>query len=342
MFEHERALFRVLAGGKPVWCATQARPDYHGAPLHPLLDLIGDELSPRWLDTAQISSLGRPAGVYEELLGEGRLLSPVERPSQVVCATVNYADHAKEVGQDRPAKPSFFVKTASAITTPVADVSLPGIRENPLADYEVELALVLARDFPFGSTIADEAKAREAIAGYCLANDLTWRRMLVEDEGVFFRAKNGYRATPVGPALFPRSVADRFRLMRVGALPDLRLRTTVERIGVVQDARTSAMVHPPLALLRHVLEVTELRRGDLILTGTPAGVAFGASAGARKLSSLLGGALTGVALSRLDKSDRFLRAGDRVSAGGDYLGHQLTSIVAYASRPPTMTPPAAT
>jgi 2-keto-4-pentenoate hydratase/2-oxohepta-3-ene-1,7-dioic acid hydratase in catechol pathway len=342
MFEHERVLFRVLVGGKPVWCAAHAALDYHGASLHPLVDLIGDELSPRWLDTAQISSLGRSVGAYEHLLQEGRLLAPVERPSQVVCATMNYADHAKEAGQDKPAKPSFFTKVASALTTPMAEVSLPGIADNPLADYEVELALVLARDFPFGSTIVDEAKGRDAIAGYCLANDLSWRRMWIEDEGVFFRAKSGYRATPLGPALLPLSVADRLRLMRVGALPDVRLRTTVERIGVVQDARTSAMIHPPLALLRHILEVTELKRFDVVLTGTPAGIAFEVSAGARKLNNLLGGALTGVGVSRLEKSERFLRPFDRVGVSGDYLGHQVTTLVPYAARPPTMFPPSQT
>jgi 2-keto-4-pentenoate hydratase/2-oxohepta-3-ene-1,7-dioic acid hydratase in catechol pathway len=340
MFEHGRALFRVLVGGEPVWCAAEARLDYTGVAVHPLLDLHADELSVRWLDSVQVSSLGRPVGLYEHLLQEGRLLPPIDRPAHVVGTALNYADAAKELGQLRPAKPSFYSKTPDCVAPPLADVSLPGFTESPLADYEVVLACVIARELPFGTQL-DEAKGREAIAGYCLANEITWRRPFVEDHGLPFRAKNGFRATTVGPALFPRSVAERVHLLRVGALPEVRLRTSVERLGTVQDARSSGMIHPPIALLRHILEVTGLKRGDLVLTGTPAGVAFGSSGGIRKLGGLIASAISGTSTAHLEKSERFLRAGDRVSVSGDYLGHQLATIVPFAARASTMVPPTA-
>jgi 2-keto-4-pentenoate hydratase/2-oxohepta-3-ene-1,7-dioic acid hydratase in catechol pathway len=333
MFRHDRALFRVLVGDAPVWAATEARVDYDGAMLHPLVGLPEEELSQRWLDAAQVAELGRPIGTYEYLLEQRRLLPPFERPHSVFCVAVNYADYAKEIGRDKPERPSFFSKSPTCLAPPACDVSLPARADNPLADYEVETAVVLARDIPFGASL-DEAKGRESIAGYCLANEIAWRRLFLEDAGGFWRSKNGWRATPIGPALLPRSVADRLRVMRVGALPDLRMKTWVERLGTVQDARTSGMLHPPLALMRALLEVTELRRGDVILTGSPGGVAFSVGTGSL-LSSLLGGTV-----ARLEKSERFLRPGDRVSASGDYLGHQLATVAAFSPSRTTTAPPA--
>ena len=185
-------------------------------------------------------------------LADVRLLAPI-LASKVVCIGKNYADHIKEMGHDAPANPVIFLKPNTAIIGPGVPIQLPA--DSPRVDHEGELAAVIGRpckDVP-------AAKAREAILGYTIANDVSARDQQQAD-GQWTRAKGHDTFCPVGPWIVTDLDPS-----------DLEIRTEVNG-QVRQHSRTSKMIHDIGAIIEWISAVMTLLPGDLILTGTPEGV----------------------------------------------------------------------
>ncbi len=206
------------------------------------------------------------------------LLAPVT-PSKIVCVGRNYRAHAKELGNEVPTEPLLFLKPPSALTGPGANIPLPAASAR--VEHEGELAVVIARTL----TDATPEEALAAVFGYACSNDVTARDLQRKDVQ-FTRAKGFDGFCPVGPYLETEVSPD-----------DLRL---VVRVNgeVRQDGRTRDMVFPVGTLLAYISSVMTLLPGDLVLTGTPAGVGP-LLAGDRVEVSIEGlGTLENVAVSR--------------------------------------------
>jgi 2-keto-4-pentenoate hydratase/2-oxohepta-3-ene-1,7-dioic acid hydratase in catechol pathway len=185
-------------------------------------------------------------------LADVRLLAPI-LASKVVCIGKNYADHIAEMGGEAPADPVIFLKPNTAIVGPNVPIRLP-VNASPV-HFEGELAAVISR--PCKDVTA--ARAAESILGYTIANDVSARDQQKSD-GQWTRAKGHDTFCPVGPWI----VTD-------VDPADLELRTEVNG-EVKQDSRTSLMIHDVGAIVEWISAVMTLLPGDLILTGTPAGV----------------------------------------------------------------------
>jgi 2-keto-4-pentenoate hydratase/2-oxohepta-3-ene-1,7-dioic acid hydratase in catechol pathway len=185
-------------------------------------------------------------------LDDVRLLAPI-LPSKIVCIGKNYADHAREMGGEPPADPVIFMKPSTTVIGPGAAVRLPA--ESSRVDFEGELAVVIGR--PCKDVPADRAAA--VIMGYTIANDVTARDQQKAD-GQWTRAKGHDTFCPLGPwietSLTPH---------------DLALKTELDG-EVKQDSRTSLLLHDVPKLIEWISHVMTLLPGDVILTGTPAGV----------------------------------------------------------------------
>ena len=176
------------------------------------------------------------------------------RPSKIVGVGRNYRDHAAELGNAVPdAEPLLFLKAPSSLVVDGSDIVLPP--ESARVDYEGELALVIGRRVKSWP----QERWLDALAGVCCANDVSARDLQKRD-GQFARAKSFDTFCPVGPAI------------AVGVDPsDLAIETRVNG-EVRQSSRTSQMVFSPAFLVAYISRMMTLVPGDLILTGTPAGV----------------------------------------------------------------------
>ena len=181
-----------------------------------------------------------------------RLLAPVE-PSKVLCLGRNYAEHAKELGNEVPEIPVVFSKPSTAVVGPGAEVAYPSLTSN--LHFEGELAVVIGQRC---TQVAPEDVAG-VVLGYTVANDLTMRD-LQRAEKQWTRAKGFDGSCPLGPwvdtAVDPAALA---------------LRTTVNG-EVRQDGTTADMLHDVAACVSFVSQAMTLLPGDVVLTGTPAGV----------------------------------------------------------------------
>ncbi len=185
-------------------------------------------------------------------VAEVRLLAPV-LPSKVVAIGKNYAEHAAEMGGEAPPAPIIFLKPSTAVAGPDDAVAYPPSSER--VDYEGELAVVigrLARDVPEGAAL-------EVVLGYTCANDVTARDQQAVD-GQWTRAKGYDTFCPLGPWIETELNAG-----------DVEVTTRLNG-EVKQQSRTSLLVHPIPKLIAYVSAVMTLLPGDVILTGTPAGI----------------------------------------------------------------------
>ncbi|HEX3555039.1 MAG TPA: fumarylacetoacetate hydrolase family protein [Thermoanaerobaculia bacterium] len=181
------------------------------------------------------------------------LLAPV-RPTKIVCVGRNYREHAKELNHPMPAEPLLFLKAPSSLNDPEGTIVLPP--ESQQVEHEGEIAVVLRRRLSRGAT---PEEARAAVLGVVCANDVTARDLQRKDP-VFARAKSFDTFCPVGPAVW------------VGAdLEDLAVMTRVNG-AERQRGHVREMAFPLLDLLLYSSRMMTLEPGDLLLTGTPAGV----------------------------------------------------------------------
>ena len=175
-------------------------------------------------------------------------------PSKIVCVGRNYADHAKELGNDVPTAPLLFLKAPSAIIPSGSPIVIPA--QSNQVEHEGELAVVIGRDC---KNISDDEDPFDFVLGYTCLNDVT-ARDLQRSDVQFTRAKSFDTFCPVGPHI--ETELD---------VSDLRVTTTVNG-AVKQDGRTSQMVFPVDFLVRYISQQMTLKAGDLIATGTPSGV----------------------------------------------------------------------
>jgi 2-keto-4-pentenoate hydratase/2-oxohepta-3-ene-1,7-dioic acid hydratase in catechol pathway len=189
---------------------------------------------------------------YRYPIADIRLLAPII-PSKVVAVGKNYADHAKEMGGEAPSAPVLFLKPSTAVVGDGDAVQYPSSSER--VDYEGELAVVmgrLCRDVP-------PERALDAVLGYTCANDVTARDQQAAD-GQWSRAKGYDTFCPLGPWIATNVDP-----------ADLEITTTLNG-EVKQRARTSDMLHDVPTLISYISQVMTLLPGDVVLTGTPAGV----------------------------------------------------------------------
>lgn len=220
-----------------------------------------------------------------------RLGAPIGRPSKIVCIGLNFRDHAAESGMPLPAEPVIFFKSTTAVCGPFDDVVIP--RGGTKLDWEVELAVVIGRRTSYVTT--DQAPAH--VAGYALHNDYSERSFQLERGGQWVKGKSADTFAPLGPFLVTTD--------EIVNPAGLSMWLSVDGARV-QDSNTSQMIFDVPTLVSYVSQFMTLLPGDVISTGTPAGVGLGAK-----------------------PEPRYLRAGSVVALGIDGLGTQRQQVVAY-------------
>jgi 2-keto-4-pentenoate hydratase/2-oxohepta-3-ene-1,7-dioic acid hydratase in catechol pathway len=181
---------------------------------------------------------------------------PIERPGKIVCVGLNYRDHAEEQGTALPQAPLLFAKWPTALIGPDDPIVIPPVTQQ--VDYEAELGIVIGKRVRGVS----QENALEAVRGYLCLNDVSARDLQFGD-GQWTRGKSLDTFCPVGPELVPAA-----------QVPDpqaLSIRAVVNG-EVLQDSSTSNMIFTVAEIIAHVTQAITLEPGDLIATGTPAGV----------------------------------------------------------------------
>jgi 2-keto-4-pentenoate hydratase/2-oxohepta-3-ene-1,7-dioic acid hydratase in catechol pathway len=187
---------------------------------------------------------------------EALLLAPI-KPSKIVCVGRNYADHAKELGNDAPKEPLIFLKPPSAVIGPGETIVRPAISQR--VDFEGELGIVIGKKT---RDLSDDEDAMASIRGYVCVNDVTARDLQKTDDQ-WSRAKGFDTFCPVGPWVVDRSVLNPL----AGIAVTTRVNGTVK-----QQGSTREMIFDMAFLVRYISRIMTLMPGDLIATGTPAGV----------------------------------------------------------------------
>lgn len=220
-----------------------------------------------------------------------RLGSPVARPSKIICIGLNYADHAKETNATPPAEPVIFMKATTALCGPFDTVTIP--RDSVKTDWEVELAVVIGTK----ASYVEEADAMHYVAGYCLHNDISEREFQLERGGTWDKGKGCDTFAPMGPWLVTEDeVADVHNL-------NLWLKVNGKQM---QNGTTANLIFNIPHLISYVSRFMTLLPGDIISTGTPAGVGLGFN------------------------PPVYLKDGDIMELGIDGLGSSKQQCVAYA------------
>jgi len=258
--------------------------------LRDLSDHIED-ISPQTLSAPVLASLATLAIDSLPLVGDQqvRLGPPVSAVGKIICIGLNYTDHAAEVGLPLPAEPTIFIKGARP-TGANDPVMLP--RNAEKGDWEVELGIVIG----LGGLYIDEATALDHVAGFCVVNDLTERSYQMDRGGQWTKGKSFPGFAPIGPWL-----------VTPDEVPDVGERSIWLEVNGhrYQNGNTRNLVFGVPQIVSYVSQFYQLEPGDVIATGTPAGVGLG------------------------QKPPVFLRAGDVVTLGIDGLGNQRQKIVAW-------------
>jgi 2,4-didehydro-3-deoxy-L-rhamnonate hydrolase len=185
---------------------------------------------------------------------------PIARPSKIICIGLNYADHAKETNATVPKEPIIFFKSTSAIIGPFDDVIIP--KNSTKSDWEVELAVVIAKK----ASYVEETEAMDYVAGYCLHNDLSEREFQLERGGQWVKGKSCDTFAPIGPFLATKD--------EVTDVDNLKLWLKLNG-QMMQDGTTANLIFKIPFLISYISQFMTLLPGDVISTGTPAGVGLG-------------------------------------------------------------------
>lgn len=190
-----------------------------------------------------------------------RVGPPIARIGKIVCIGLNYHDHARETGAEPPAEPVIFFKAADTVVGPYDTVLVP--RRSVKTDWEVELAVVIGRTARYLESVED---ALAHVAGYAVAHDVSEREFQIERGGTWDKGKNCETFNPLGPWL-----------VTADEVPDpqsLSLKLWVNG-ELKQNGTTAEQIFPVGEVVRYVSQFMTLYPGDVINTGTPAGVAMG-------------------------------------------------------------------
>ncbi len=251
-----------------------------------IADISPDQLSPAALD--RLRKLD-PASL-PPVTGQPRLGVPIANIGKLVCIGLNYHDHANETGNPIPKEPVVFMKATSSLTGPNDDVILP--KAATKGDWEVELGIVI------GSTAqyVAEHDALKHVAGYCIVNDVSERAFQMERGGQWTKGKSCDTFAPVGPWL-----------VTADEIPDPQALDLVCEVSgqVMQKGTTRNMIFDCAKIVSYLSHFMTLSPGDVIPTGTPAGVGLGM------------------------KPPRFLKPGDTMRLTVSGLGEQRQRVLAY-------------
>ena len=219
-----------------------------------------------------------------------RIGSPIVRPSKILCIGLNYAKHAKETGAAIPTEPILFMKSTSSLTGPFDNIIIP--KNSEKTDWEVELGVVIGKKASYVS----EAEAMDYVAGYVLHNDVSERAFQLERGGTWDKGKGCDSFAPLGPWLVTKD-----------EIPNPhKLRLWLSLNGkMMQDSNTDDLIFNIPQLISYSSQFMTLLPGDVISTGTPAGVGLGFS------------------------PNIYLKPGDVVELGIDGLGSSKQTVVAY-------------
>ncbi|MBI2283246.1 MAG: fumarylacetoacetate hydrolase family protein [Bacteroidetes bacterium] len=220
-----------------------------------------------------------------------RLGCPVARPSKLLCIGLNYAKHAKETNAPIPNEPILFMKATSSISGPNDPIIIP--RDSVKTDWEVELAFVISKK----ASYVAESEAMDHVAGYCLHNDVSEREFQLERGGTWDKGKGCDTFAPLGPWMVTRDeISDPHKL---------RLWLSVNGV-MMQDGNTDDLIFSIPQLVSYISRFMTLLPGDIVSTGTPAGVGLGFT------------------------PPVYLKPGDVVELGIDGLGSSRQNLLAYA------------
>ena len=201
------------------------------------------------------------AGALPEVPAADRFGPPIVRPGKVVCIGLNYRDHAEETNAAVPTEPVIFMKAPDCVVGPDDEVLVP--RGSVKTDYEVELGVVIGRTARY---VESDAEGLACVGGYVISHDVSEREFQLERTGTWDKGKSCETFNPVGPHVVTADEIDDPQ--------DLGLRLWVNG-ELRQDSSTANMIFGVAELIRTVSQYMVLRPGDLVNTGTPAGVALG-------------------------------------------------------------------
>lgn len=258
------------------------------------ISAFGEDYGPEFFETDGIDRLeawlnGR-VNDLPTLDESTRLGPPVCRPGKILCIGFNYKDHARETGKQIPPEPVFFLKSPSALSGPNDAVRIP--RGSTKTDWEVELAFVVGRR----ASYAQRKGALLCIAGFALCNDYSEREFQFNRGGQWVKGKSADTFAPLGPFLAtPDEISDYSNL-------PMWLKVN----GVMkQESSTANMFYDIPSIMESVTQYTTLLPGDIVCTGTPAGVGHGKT------------------------PPEYLRTGDVVEYGIGGLGSAVQNVVAW-------------
>jgi len=241
------------------------------------------------------NGLQKLAGIVNEeklpLVEDGqRIGSPIARPSKILCIGLNYAKHAKETGAAIPTEPILFMKSTTSLTGPFDNIIIP--KNSEKTDWEVELGVVIGKKASYVS----EEEAMDYVAGYVLHNDVSERAFQLERGGTWDKGKGCDSFAPLGPWLVTKDEIQNPH----------RLRLWLSLNGkMMQDSNTDDLIFNIPQLISYSSQFMTLLPGDVISTGTPAGVGLGFS------------------------PNIYFKPGDVVELGIDGLGSSKQTVVAY-------------
>ena len=228
----------------------------------------------------------------EQINANHRIGSPIARPSKMICIGLNFSDHAAETGAETPKEPVIFSKATSALSGPFDNIVIPKGSEQ--TDWEVELAIVISKHASYIS----ETEAEDYIAGYILHNDVSERSFQKDRGGQWTKGKSSDTFAPLGPFMATKD--------EIPDTDNLAMWLTVNG-EKMQDGNTSNLIFNVPHVVSYLTNFMSLLPGDVISTGTPAGVGMGMD------------------------PERYLKPGDVVELGIDGLGSSRQNVVAYSN-----------
>ena len=247
------------------------------------------DFSPEFLDNSSINNLKNlNLADLPELSKSERVGACITKPGKFIAIGLNYSDHAKETGAKTPTEPIVFMKATSSISGPYDDIEMP--KDSSKLDWEVELAVVIGKE----TKNISEKEVSDHILGYCIVNDVSEREWQLEKSGQWVKGKSADTFGPTGPYLVTQD-----------EIPDINnLNLILEVNGKkMQSGNTKNMIFNVNFLISYLSKFMSLQPGDLITTGTPAGVGMGM------------------------KPQVFLKSGDNIKLSIDFLGEQNSKVV---------------
>ena len=252
---------------------------------------ICEDFGPMNLSPEFLHELSCRLGSLPAIATEGqRTGPPMTRPGKIICIGLNYRNHAKESGMEIPSEPIIFMKAPNTVIGPNDDVRIP--RQSQKTDWEVELCVVIGSR---ASYIESECDALRYVAGYAVSNDVSEREFQLERGGQWDKGKSCDTFNPFGPFIVTRD--------EISDVQNLNMWLDVDGVRQ-QSGSTSDMIFSVAHIVWYVSQFMVLEPGDLINTGTPAGVGSGY------------------------KPPRFLRPGQEIALGIDGLGQQCVRTIA--------------